>query len=179
MNLNKAIIVGRLTQDPENRNTASGTSISSFGIATNRIWTDQSGNKQENTEFHNIVVFGKLAEICSNYLNKGRLVLIEGRLQTRNWEDQNGNRRYRTEIIAENMQMGPRGGNFNERPSSGYSPPSSNRQENQNQTSEENIPVIEADEEPAPEGEKQTPKENTNQSGQEASNQVDVDKIPF
>lgn len=110
MNLNKAIIVGNLTQDPDNRTTNSGKAISSFSIATNRVWTDQSGQKQEMPEFHNIVAFGRLAEICNQYLVKGKLVLIEGRLQTRSWEDQNGIKRYRTEIVAENMQMGPRGG---------------------------------------------------------------------
>jgi len=111
MNLNKAFILGRLTRDPEQRTLPSGRAVSSFGIATNRIWTDQeSGNKQEQTEFHNIVAFGKLAEICNQYLNKGQLVLIEGRIQTRSWEDQSGNKRFRTEIIAENMQMGPRAG---------------------------------------------------------------------
>ena len=109
MNLNKAIVVGRLTQDPEARTTNSGQAVSSFSIATNRTWTDKDGQKQEVPEFHNIVAFGKLAEIMNQYLNKGKLALIEGRLQTRSWEDQNGIKRYRTEIIAENMQMGPQG----------------------------------------------------------------------
>jgi len=109
MNLNKAFILGRLTRDPEQRTLPNGRSVSNFSIATNRIWTDQgSGEKQEQTEFHNIVAFGKLAEICNQYLTKGQLVLVEGRIQTRSWEDQNGNKRFRTEIIAENMQMGPR-----------------------------------------------------------------------
>lgn len=109
MNLNKVFILGRLTRDPEQRSMPSGRAVSSFGMATNRIWTDQdSGEKQEQVEFHNIVAFGKLAEICNQYLTKGQLVLIEGRIQTRSWEGQDGNRRSRTEIIAENMQMGPR-----------------------------------------------------------------------
>lgn len=111
MNLNKVFIVGRLTRDPEQRTMPNGRAVSSFGMATNRIWTNQeSGEKQEQVEFHNIVAFGKLAEICNQYLNKGQLVLIEGRIQTRSWEDQSGNRRSRTEIITESMQMGPRAG---------------------------------------------------------------------
>lgn len=109
MNLNKVFIVGRLTRDPEERTMPNGRSISSFGMATNRIWTDpESREKQEQTEFHNIVAFGKLADICNQYLTKGQLILIEGRIRTRSWEDQDGNRRSRTEIIAEGMQMGPR-----------------------------------------------------------------------
>jgi len=109
MNLNKVFILGRLTRDPEQRTMPSGRPVSNFGMATNRIWTDQeSREKQEQVEFHNIVAFGKLAEICNQYLAKGQLVLIEGRIQTRSWTDQNGNKRSRTEIVAENMQMGPR-----------------------------------------------------------------------
>ena len=95
MNLNKAIIVGRLTRDPEVRALPSGQSVASFGMATNRVWNNPNGEKQEFVEFHNIVTFGKLADICSRYLNKGRLVLIEGRIQTRSWQDQDGNKRYR------------------------------------------------------------------------------------
>ena len=111
MNLNKVFILGRLTRDPEQRTMPSGKPVSNFGMATNRIWTDQeSKEKQEQTEFHNIVAFGKLAEICNQYLTKGQLVLIEGRIQTRSWTDQGGNKRFRTEIVTENMQMGPRPG---------------------------------------------------------------------
>lgn len=108
MNLNKVFILGNLTRDPELRSTPSGQSIVNFGVATNRIWNDKQGQKQQKTEFHNIVAWGKLAEICSQYLTKGRLVFIEGRLETRNWQDQNGTKHYKTEIIAENMQMGPK-----------------------------------------------------------------------
>ncbi len=111
MNLNKIFILGRLTRDPEQRTMPSGRSISNFGMATNRVWTNKdSGEKQEQVEFHNVVVFGKLAEICNQYLTKGQLVLIEGRIQTRSWEDQGGNKRSRTEIVAESMQMGPKAG---------------------------------------------------------------------
>ncbi|PJE59208.1 MAG: single-stranded DNA-binding protein, partial [Candidatus Portnoybacteria bacterium CG10_big_fil_rev_8_21_14_0_10_43_39] len=108
MNLNKAFILGRLTRDPEVRTTTAGGNVVNFSIATNRVWSDKSGNKQDATEYHNVVTFGKLADICSQYLSKGRLVLIEGRIQTRSWQDKDGNKKYWTEIVAENMQMGPR-----------------------------------------------------------------------
>ncbi len=108
MNFNKAIIVGRLTRDPEVRTTPNGQSVASISVATNRVWTNTSGEKQEKTEFHNVVAWGKLAEICGQYLTKGQLVLFEGRLETRSWEGQDGVKRSRTEIIAENMQIGPR-----------------------------------------------------------------------
>ncbi|MBI4653084.1 single-stranded DNA-binding protein [Candidatus Kuenenbacteria bacterium] len=108
MNLNRAIIVGRITRNPEFRTTPNGQSVASFGIATNRFWTGADGQKQEKVEFHNIVAWGKLAEICNQYLNKGQLVLIEGRIETRIWESPDGVKKNRTEIVAENMQMGPR-----------------------------------------------------------------------
>ena len=111
MNLNKIFLIGRLTRDPESRALPSGQTVSNFGLATNRVWTNQETNeKQEQTEFHNIVAFGRLADICNQYLSKGSLIMIEGRIQTRNWQDQNGDTKYRTEVIAETMQMGPRGG---------------------------------------------------------------------
>jgi single-strand DNA-binding protein len=103
--LNKTMIIGRLTRDPESRNIPTGQLVSSFSVATGRSWKDKSGAKQEKTEFHNVVAWGKLAEICKQYLNKGKKVFIEGRLQTRSWDDQNGQKKYKTEIIAENMQM--------------------------------------------------------------------------
>jgi single-strand DNA-binding protein len=105
MDLNKAMLIGRLTKNPELRSTPNGQSVTSFGLATNRYFTDPSGQKQEKTEFHSIVVWGKLAEICSQYLAKGRRAYIEGRLQTREWVAQDGTRRYSTEIIAENLIM--------------------------------------------------------------------------
>jgi len=108
MNLNKAILVGRLTQDPKSRALPSGQSVVSFGLATGRFYTDKNGEKKQQTEFHNIVMFGKLAEIASQYLTKGSLALIEGRLQTRSWQDSSGNQRWRTEIIAERLQLGPK-----------------------------------------------------------------------
>ncbi len=108
MNLNKAFILGNVVSDPEARNTSGGQMVCSFRIATNRTWTDKTGQKQQQAEFHNIVAWGKLAEICSTYLKKGKLVLIEGRIATRSWQDQTGAKKFKTEIIAEAMQLGPR-----------------------------------------------------------------------
>lgn len=105
MNLNKAMIIGNLTRDPEMRTTPSGQSVTSFGVATNLIWTNANGERQKKTEYHNVVAWRKLAEICSQYLKKGHKVYIEGRLQTREWQGQDGIKRQRTEIIAENMIM--------------------------------------------------------------------------
>ncbi len=104
--LNKAMVIGNLTRDPELRQTGSGQPVCSFGVATNRSWTNKAtGEKQESAEFHNIVAWGRLAEICNQYLKKGNKVYIEGRLQTRDWEGQDGVKRYRTEIVTENMVM--------------------------------------------------------------------------
>lgn len=110
MSLNRATIIGNLTRNPELRTTTTGQSVASFGVATNRVWTDKSGQKQEQVEFHNVVAWARLAEICNQYLAKGRKVYIEGRLQTRDWEGQDGVKRQRTEIIAENMIMLDRAG---------------------------------------------------------------------
>ena len=120
MNLNKALIIGNLTRDPEARALPSGQSVVSFGVATNRVWKDASGEKKQATEFHNVVAFGKLADICSQYLTKGKMVYIEGRIQTRTWQGADGQKRSRTEIVAENMQMGPRG--IGQQPHEGGSP---------------------------------------------------------
>ncbi len=108
MNLNRAILIGRLTRDPETRTTPSGQTVVHFGLATNRVWNDQSGQRQEATEFHNIVAWSRLAEICSQFLRKGSLVMVEGRIQNRSWQGQDGTMKYRTEIVAENIQLGPR-----------------------------------------------------------------------
>lgn len=109
MNLNKAFVLGNVTRDPEVRAMPSGQQVVNFGIATNRFYTDQAGIKKQDVEFHNVVCFGKLADISSRYLNKGSLVLIEGRIKTRNWMNQQGVKQYRTEIIADSLQLGPRG----------------------------------------------------------------------
>ncbi len=103
--VNKAILIGNLGGDPELRSTPSGTSVASFTLATNESWTDREGQKQERTEWHRIVAWGKLAEICGQYLRKGRQVYIEGRLTTRSWEDRQGNQRKTTEIVAQQMLM--------------------------------------------------------------------------
>lgn len=105
MNLNKAMIIGNIVRDPEMKSTPNGQNVTSFSIATNLVWTDQSGQKQEKVEFHNIVAWRRLAEIAGQYLKKGSKVYVEGRLQTRSWDDPSGVKKYRTEIIAENMIM--------------------------------------------------------------------------
>ena len=110
MNLNKVILVGNLTSDPELRSTPSGQTVCNFRMATNRVWTDKaSGQKQQETEYHTIVAWGRLAEIASQFLTKGSLAMIEGRLRTRSWQDSVGNKRFRTEVVAQTLQLGPRG----------------------------------------------------------------------
>jgi len=108
MNLNKAFLIGRLTGDPQTKSLPSGQQVCNFSLATDRYFTDKSGQKQQLTDFHNIVLFGRLAEIASEYLTKGSLVFIEGRIRTRNWQDGAGNKKYRTEIVAERIQLGPK-----------------------------------------------------------------------
>lgn len=108
VNLNKVFLIGRLTQDPEVRSTQSGQSVTTLNLATNRVWNNSSGEKQEATEFHRVVAWGRLGEVAGQYLKKGGLAMIEGRLQTRSWTDQNNNKRYSTEIVAEGLQLGPR-----------------------------------------------------------------------
>lgn len=108
--LNKVMVLGNLTRDPELKQTTNGQSVCTVGLATNRTWSNATGEKQEQVEYHNIVVWGKLAEITAQYLQKGRKAYFEGRLQTRDWEGQDGVRRYRTEIVAENMIMLDRSG---------------------------------------------------------------------
>lgn len=110
MYLNKAIIIGNLTRDPELRAIPSGVQVASFGVATNRVWKDKDGKKQESADFHNVVVFGRQAETVSQYLRKGSSVLVEGRMQTRSWDDASGQKKYRTEIVADRVQFGPRSG---------------------------------------------------------------------
>jgi len=110
MYLNKAIVYGNLTRDPELKSLPSGMHVASFSVATNRVWKDKNGAKQESADFHNIVVFGRQAETVSQYLKKGAGVFVEGRMQTRSWEGQDGQKKYRTEIVADRVQFGPRGG---------------------------------------------------------------------
>jgi len=122
MNLNKVILIGRLTQDPQLKNLPSGTKVANFGLATDRYFVDKSGQKRQETEFHNIVLFSKLADIASKYLKRGSLVMVEGRIRTRNWQDNSGNQRSKTEIIVERLQLGPRGVKKVETPSEGEIP---------------------------------------------------------
>lgn len=109
MYLNKVFVIGNLTRDPELKTLPSGTSVASFGLATNRVYTDKEGKRQESTDFHNIVVFGRQAETTAQYLKKGSMALVEGRIQTRSWDGDDGKKRYRTEIVADRIQFGPRG----------------------------------------------------------------------
>ena len=103
--VNKAIILGNLGKDPELRNTQGGKAVATLRIATNEVWTDQSGERKERTEWHTVVVWGRQAENCNKYLKKGRSVYVEGRLQTRKWQDKEGADRYSTEIVADRVQF--------------------------------------------------------------------------
>jgi single-strand DNA-binding protein len=170
MTLNKVMLIGNLVRDPEIRNTATGKNVASFSVATSFAWKDQTGAKQEKAEFHNIVAWGKLAEICGQYLKKGLKVYIEGRLQTRDWTGQDGIKRYRTEIIAENMIM------LSPKNSSGYSGGQSYGNNNyaprptapvQEQPFAQNEPVINIDE-PAMSGDSAPDEE-----------EIRVENIPF
>jgi len=170
MYLNKVFLIGRLTADPILRTTSSGQPVCSFRIATNRVWTNRgNGQKQEETQYHNIVLWRKLAEISSQYLNKGSLVLIEGRLQTRAWQDSSGKNQYRTEIIAERMQLGPR--------TAGKIIPPEVKE-----TSEE-IPIIEENygsEEKESSSPSDQPKQNPSGQEEETSEEeIDVKDLPF
>lgn len=134
--LNKVQLIGNLTAEPEVKQTPNGQFVANFSLATNRQWKDNAGMKQEQTEFHNVVVWGRLAEICQTYLKKGQKTYIEGRLQTRTWDDPSGQKRYKTEIVAENMIMlsskggsddGFSGGDAQEDAPAGFSPAKSKK----------------------------------------------------
>ena len=172
MYLNKVFLVGRLTADPILRTTPSGQPVCSFRIATNRVWTNRdSGQKQEDTQYHSIVLWRRLAEISSQFLTKGSLVLIEGRLQTRSWQDPSGKNQYRTEVVAERMQLGPRTAGKTAPPEEKAMP--------------EEIPIIEEDSNPStsekPVEKEPKPSENSNPSSQEkdTSEEIDVKDLPF
>ena len=145
MDLNKAMIIGRLTRDPEMKNTPTGTTVTSFSLATNFVWNDKDGQRQEKVEFHNIVAWRRLAEICGQYLRKGGKVYIEGRLQTRDWVGQDGVKRYRTEVIADNMIMLDRAGS-NSAPTSSETPPAP--RETAEPVIDENVPTSGGEENP-------------------------------
>jgi single-strand DNA-binding protein len=174
MNLNKAFILGNVTRDPEVRALPSGQQVTSFGIATNRFYTSQAGEKKQEAEFHNVVCFGKLADISSRYLNKGSLVLIEGRIKTRNWTNSAGVKQYRTEIIAEGLQLGPKGaGNTG---NSNYSKPFN--QPEPEQPKQEEIPIIEENyAPPANEISDESAKQISFEG--DAADEIDVKDIPF
>lgn len=145
MNVNKVVLVGRLTRDPEVRSTPSGQNVATVSLATNRFWTDKNGQKQEKTEFHNIVLWGKLAEIAGQYLTKGQEAYFEGRLETRKYTGKDNVERRTTEVVAENMQLGSKPQGF----SGGYNKPQSTTPSPQSQPNSqgEEIPTINLDEE--------------------------------
>jgi single-strand DNA-binding protein len=143
MNVNKVILVGRLTRDPELRTTATGQTVASVSMATNRVWKDKNGQKQEQSEFHNVVLWGRLAEIAGQYLVKGAETYIEGRMQTRKYTGKDNVERRTTEIVAENMQLGSRAQGSSQRPASSYNQPAPKPQE----SPAEEIPTINLDEE--------------------------------
>lgn len=164
MNLNKVFILGRLTRDPEKRNLPSGQPVVSFGIATNRYFT-QNEEKKEQVEFHNIVAFNRTAEIAQQYLKKGSMVLIEGRIQTRNWQDSSGNKHTRTEIITERLQLGPRNAS-SQTSRSEFPAPKQNKF--QKETSKEDIPIIEEE-----------PPSKSKENDKNEEKEIDVRDIPF
>lgn len=183
MNLNKAFVLGNVTRDPEVRALPSGQQVTNFSIATNRYYTSSAGEKKEEAEFHNIVCFGKLADISSRYLNKGSLVLIEGRIKTRNWQDTAGVKHYKTEIIAETMQLGPRfsgagGGGGNASQNRPFSRP-----EPEAPAKTDEIPIIEENYiPPQPKEEPQNSNEPQAKMASfdgDAADEIDVKDIPF
>lgn len=144
MDLNKVFLIGRLTRDPESKMLPSGIAVASFGLATNRYYTDKSGEKQQEVEFHNISTFGKIAESASKYLKKGGLVLVEGRMKTSSWNDKEGSKRYKTEVVAQKLQFGPRSDTPVNTPTQ---PKETTPSPIQEEVKEEKIPVIEQEEE--------------------------------
>ena len=179
MNLNKVFVLGNLTADPISRALPSGQSVANFGIATNRIFYDKERQKQQQTEFHNIVAFGRIAEIAQQYLKKGSMVLIEGRIQTRSWQDSSGNKRTRTEIITERLQLGPRSA-FSQtaRPET----PVFDQSQAQKETPKEEIPIIEEgkyEEKPSFAKESQATTAENPSEDKDQDDQIDVSQIPF
>lgn len=180
MNLNKAVIIGRVTQDPQLRTTPSGQAVCNFSIATNRNWTDsETHERQEKVEFHNIVTWRRLAEIANQYLIKGSLVMIEGRIETRSWDDPSGNKRYRTEIVAENMQLGPRpasaASSTNATPQSGDDAAAGQATNDSGSKQVGEIPTVESDE-PIGSSSDSGPEQN---SDSDEEGEINVKNIPF
>lgn len=147
MYLNKVYLIGNLTQDPEFKALPSGSSVTSFTLATNRTWVDKQGQKQETAEYHNVVAYGKQAETISQYLRKGALLMIEGRLQTRSWEAQDGQKKYKTEIIVDTFQFGPKGsGTPSSSTPSKPSSPATPKSKPQQTAPQEELPTVNLDE---------------------------------
>ncbi len=163
MNLNKVFLIGRLTADPQLRSTPTGMSVATVSMATNRVRADKNGGRQEETEYHNVVLWGRQAEIASQFLTKGAMAMIEGRLQTRSWTDKQGQARKTTDIVCERLQLGPRaggassgGGSWNKgagasgvgaAASAGMNQPSPASSELTQEIKEEDIPIIDVEEE--------------------------------
>jgi single-strand DNA-binding protein len=141
MDLNRATLIGRLVRDPELRSIPSGKSVATISVATGRSWVDTNGQKQQQSEFHNIVLWGKMAEIANQYLRKASRIYIEGRLQTREWTGQDGVKRYRTEIIAENMIMLDGRGTTSNSGTASFAPPTSSVSNPPEEVIEEEIKV--------------------------------------
>lgn len=142
MNVNKVFLLGNVVADPEARMTASGIPVVNLRLATNRVFKDKSGQRQEQTEFHRVVVWGRQAEIAREYLRRGRLVFIEGRLQTRSWEDKSGQKRWQTEVVAERIQLGPRPSGAAPSSESG---PAQEASAGKRKDADDTIPVIDED----------------------------------
>ncbi len=174
MNLNKIFVLGNVTKEPEVRSLPSGQPVTNFSIATNRFYTDGQGQKKQEAEFHNVVCFGKLADISSRYLNKGSLVLIEGRIKTRNWVNSQGVKQYRTEVIAEGMQLGPKGAGAGNSASfaqnKGFSRP---EPEADHSTKQDEIPIIEENYTPP------AAEDNPAETHEAPTDEIDVKDIPF
>jgi len=140
MYLNKAFLYGNLTRDPEIKALPGGTQVASFGIATNRTFKDKNGARQDQTEYHNIVAFGKTAETIGQYMKKGKPIFVEGRIQTRSWDDKGtGEKKYRTEIVVDNFQFGPQAPGTG---GAGYSPTSSTPASSSKSTPKEDVPSM-------------------------------------
>ena len=180
MNFNKAIVLGRLTADPDRRSLPSGDAVVSFAIASNRYYTSQ-GEKKEEVEFHNIAMFGKMAETAAQYLKKGSMALIEGHLRTRTWQDQQGQKHYKTEIVAESLQLGPRN-TAGSQESTSYqnkkqTKPAPPTPQIKTGVKMEDIPVIQDDEPIDPKADSKN--EKSESPFEEDEGEIDVKDIPF
>jgi len=172
MNLNKVFVLGNVTRDPEVRSLPNGQPVANFGLATNRFYKDSAGEKRQDAEFHNVVAFGRNAEIAQQYLKKGSMVLIEGRIQTRSWQDSSGNKRTRTEIITERLQLGPR------TISSQIASPEplvSDQNQPPKEITQEEIPIIEE----GKDEENPSSTETAAKATEDKDEEIDVSQIPF